>query len=395
MLTRRLPVVLVSVVLGLLSFGLLAPIPSATAMSARVPPPAEFEAASNAEQAAVAQVQAARAQRSVVEARVQALNVRVGALGDRARQRATDLARIDQAQRNVEARLQRCQRRVAQAKARARRAAAAMYRRAGGTAAPIVALATGTRSLHDVSATERYLGVVGERITRDVNSVKVARRAVVLAQRQLRAQRLDVERVAAAARAEQDAVVAIRAEQDRALEAARTAEVHETQVLAAATARRVEFERSVVVAQAASGTIEDILRARPGSGVAPTHFQFPADGPVTSGFGPRLHPIFHTVRMHTGIDIGADYGAPVHAGAGGVVVLAGPASGFGNAVVIDHGGGTATLYGHLSRFETKVGQSVTAGQIVGAVGNTGNSTGPHLHFEVRLRGVPVNPMPYL
>jgi murein DD-endopeptidase MepM/ murein hydrolase activator NlpD len=77
------------------------------------------------------------------------------------------------------------------------------------------------------------------------------------------------------------------------------------------------------------------------------------------------------------------------------VVFAGPASGYGNAIVVDHGGGIATLYGHVSRIGVRVGEHVTAGQPVGAVGNTGNSTGPHLHFEVRVRGVPVNPMPYL
>ncbi len=381
--------------MALVPLVLLTPNPAGSAVSARVPPPAEFEAASNAEQAAVAQVLAARARRSALESRVQALNVRVGALADRARQRATDLAKVDQAQRNVEARLLRSQLRVAQAKTRARRAAAVMYRRAGSSAPPLVGLVAGGRSIHDLSATEHYLGAVGERMMRDVNSVKVAQREVVRAKRALHAQRLDVERAAIAARTEQDAVVAVRAQQDQALEAARAAEVSETRVLAAATARRVEFERSVVVAQAASSTIEDILRARPGSGAAPTHLQFPADGPVTSRFGPRLHPIFHTMRLHSGIDIGASYGASVHAGAGGVVVLAGPASGYGNAVVIDHGGGVATLYGHLSRWDTSVGRTLTAGQVVGAVGNTGNSTGPHLHFEVRLRGVPVDPMPYL
>ena len=390
MYARRLSMALVPLVIGL-----LAPATAASAVSARVPPPTEFEAASNAEQVAVAQVQSVRARRTVLEARVQKLNVRVGALGDRARQRATDLARVDQAQRNVEARLLRSQLHQAQAQARARRAAAEMYRTAGGTTPPLVGLVTGGRSIHDVSATERYLAVVGERITRDVNAMKLARREVVVAQRQLQAQRLEVERAAIAARIEQDAVVAIRTQQDRALGAARTAEVRETRVLAAATARRVEFERSVVIAQAASGTITDILRSRPGSGPAPTHLQFPADGPVTSGFGPRLHPIFHTMRIHTGIDIGASYGASVHASASGVVVVAGTASGYGNAVVIDHGGGIATLYGHLSRFRVKVGQTVAAGETVGAVGDTGNSTGAHLHFEVRVRGVPVDPMPYL
>ena len=108
-----------------------------------------------------------------------------------------------------------------------------------------------------------------------------------------------------------------------------------------------------------------------------------------------MHPIFHEVRMHTGIDIGAGYGSPVRAAAAGTVVVAGYVSGYGTAIVIDHGGGLATLYGHLSRLGVHVGSRVSGGQTIGAVGTTGNSTGPHLHFEVRVNGTPVDPMPYL
>ena len=109
-----------------------------------------------------------------------------------------------------------------------------------------------------------------------------------------------------------------------------------------------------------------------------------------------MHPIFHEVRMHTGIDIGAGYGS---AGARprppAPWSCAGYISGYGTAVVIDHGGGIATLYGHLSRLGVHVGSVVAAGQTIGAVGNSGNSTGPHLHFEVRVNGTPVDPMKYL
>ncbi|MGZ4713446.1 MAG: M23 family metallopeptidase, partial [Acidimicrobiia bacterium] len=148
---------------------------------------------------------------------------------------------------------------------------------------------------------------------------------------------------------------------------------------------------------AASSSVGQILQSRPGGRVAPggVHLRMPADGPISSPFGERMHPIFHTMRMHTGIDIGAGYGAPVRAAATGTVVVAGVISGYGNAIVIDHGNGLATLYGHLSRFSVHQGVHVTVGQTIGAVGNTGNSTGPHLHFEVRINGTPVDPMPYL
>ena len=122
---------------------------------------------------------------------------------------------------------------------------------------------------------------------------------------------------------------------------------------------------------------------------------WPAAGPVISGFGPRTHPIFGDTRMHTGIDIGAPYGAAVVAADDGVVVFAGVMSGYGNAIIVDHGGGLATTYNHLSAFSVSNGQHVGRRQTVGAVGCTGYCTGPHLHFEVRVNGAPVDPIPYL
>jgi murein DD-endopeptidase MepM/ murein hydrolase activator NlpD len=116
---------------------------------------------------------------------------------------------------------------------------------------------------------------------------------------------------------------------------------------------------------------------------------------VTSPFGYRTHPIFGDTRLHTGIDIGAPYGAPVYAADNGTVTYVGAMSGYGNVVVVDHGGGLSTTYNHLSAFFVGTGQSVGRGQQVGSVGCTGYCTGPHLHFEVRINGTPVDPMPYL
>lgn len=122
---------------------------------------------------------------------------------------------------------------------------------------------------------------------------------------------------------------------------------------------------------------------------------WPAAGPVTSPYGYRTHPIFGDQRLHTGIDIGAPYGAPVVAADDGVVVFAGVMSGYGNAIVVDHGGGLATTYNHLSAFSVGSGQQVGRRTPIGAVGCSGYCTGPHLHFEVRVNGSPVDPMPYL
>lgn len=147
-----------------------------------------------------------------------------------------------------------------------------------------------------------------------------------------------------------------------------------------------------------SERIESIIASSTSTGGTPVgggQFVWPANGPVTSGYGYRTHPIFGDQRMHTGIDIGAGYGAPVFAADTGTVTYAGTMSGYGNVIIIDHGGGLASTYNHLSAQSVSQGSTVQRGTVIGAVGCTGYCTGPHLHFEVRVNGSPVDPMPYL
>jgi murein DD-endopeptidase MepM/ murein hydrolase activator NlpD len=118
-------------------------------------------------------------------------------------------------------------------------------------------------------------------------------------------------------------------------------------------------------------------------------FVWPVSAPITSPFGWRWG------RMHEGIDLGAAEGTPIAAAAAGTVVYAGWLEGYGNLTVIDHGGGLATAYGHQSRIVVSAGEQVSQGEIIGYVGSTGHSTGPHLHFEVRVDGQPVDPLGYL
>jgi murein DD-endopeptidase MepM/ murein hydrolase activator NlpD len=117
----------------------------------------------------------------------------------------------------------------------------------------------------------------------------------------------------------------------------------------------------------------------------------PARGRVTSGFGYRYHPVLRYRRLHAGIDIAAATGSPVYAAASGEVFFASWRGGYGRCIILLHGGEMSTLYAHLSRISVAPGQTVRRGQVIGAVGSTGLSTGPHLHFEVRRNGVPVNP----
>jgi murein DD-endopeptidase MepM/ murein hydrolase activator NlpD len=117
----------------------------------------------------------------------------------------------------------------------------------------------------------------------------------------------------------------------------------------------------------------------------------PLSGRITSTFGYRRHPITGVYKLHTGIDIGAPTGTPIHASADGVVIVSGWQGAYGYAIVIDHGGGISTLYGHCSRLYVHSGASVKRGDVIAAVGSTGYATGPHCHFEKRINGSPVNP----
>ena len=213
----------------------------------------------------------------------------------------------------------------------------------------------------------------------------------------------------------------LRLEQDRAkvstlrdqradVLATRKAAINEKKtILSGVRSRQERLERINAQLEADSDEIQALLSAPSpsagdgGGGPAPSvgspraggQFMWPANGTVTSGFGYRIHPIFGTRTLHAGIDIGAAYGSGVWAANGGTVSFVGAMSGYGNVVVVDHGGGLATTYNHLSAFSVSSGQSVSRGQQVGAVGCTGYCTGPHLHFEVRVNGTPVDPMPYL
>ncbi|MCX7753428.1 MAG: M23 family metallopeptidase [Blastocatellia bacterium] len=119
---------------------------------------------------------------------------------------------------------------------------------------------------------------------------------------------------------------------------------------------------------------------------------WPIEGPLNARFGIRRNPFGEGYEFHTGVDIEARHGEPVRATADGAVVFAAYWGGYGNLVILDHGNGLTTFYGHLSRITVRVGQTVKRGQIVGRAGSTGRSTGPHVHYEVRVNDRPVNPL---
>ena len=139
----------------------------------------------------------------------------------------------------------------------------------------------------------------------------------------------------------------------------------------------------------------DRLMARAAKALATLPSRWPVRGSVNSEFGRRNSPWTQSLEFHSGIDIKAQIGTPVHAPAAGTVVVAGPAHEYGMAVVLDHGQNIKTLYGHLSKVSVRPGQKVERGMLLAHSGNTGRSSGPHLHYEIFVKGQPVNPRAYL
>jgi len=152
--------------------------------------------------------------------------------------------------------------------------------------------------------------------------------------------------------------------------------------------RRCEFERD---------NYESVMRSLMSRKVQLDHTPsiYPANGYLERGFGMKVDPFTNRNRMHTGLDLSAPIGTPVYAPASGVVTLREHQTQFGNIIAIDHGYGLETYFGHLSRFAVKLHDVVRRGDIIGYVGNSGYSTGPHVHYEVHVNGQPVNPAAYI
>ncbi len=180
-------------------------------------------------------------------------------------------------------------------------------------------------------------------------------------------------------------------DRDAAMQAYNDMQASSNSIKAVLQQREAARRAAAAAAAASSGSSASSTEYVQGTG----QLAWPANGPITSPFGWRTHPIFGRQIFHSGIDIGIDEGTPVHAADRGTVVSAGWMDGYGNVVVVDHGNGLSTLYAHNSEITVSEGQVVNKGQTVAISGNTGNSTGAHLHFEVRSGGEPVNPMGYL
>ena len=349
--------------------------------------------ASFEEAAALANLQAIRDQKSAIDARVADLDQRLGATEARLVQLETEATRLAAINEWVQVRLQRAQTKLDKAQATLDATAAESYRSARVGSEYDVVLAAPPE---DVAHGSVYLDAVAAKRDRAVRRVTGLRDAVESERRAVADEKSAADEAQFEVASARDSLAALRTEIEPARAEAAQQEAVEAAAVAEIQARKSEFEGQLAQLQAASDAIMAQLRASGSTGGAASPCDArPVPGGIGSGFGPRVHPIYGSTRMHTGADIHASWGEPIRSCRAGVVVNAGWNDGYGNCVIIDHGGGMATLYAHQSSIATSVGEQVAAGQTIGYVGSTGASTGPHLHFEVRLNGNPFDPAPYL
>jgi murein DD-endopeptidase MepM/ murein hydrolase activator NlpD len=277
---------------------------------------------------------------------------------------------------------------------------AAMYTR--GTSeeqALYVALVEGSSTPQDLFSAQRYVAGTIKADRRDLDHFLALKDDADQLKRQVDAQAEEIRASRDEEAAERDRLDGLKSEALANRAAAKSEEDRQQELLKEVQAKKSDFESELNALQVESGAVGDFLRqVQAGEKLAPRRrhtFKAPVPGPISSGFGMRVHPIFGDARMHTGIDFAVGTGYPIKAAGPGIVVWAGPRGGYGNAVIIDHRNGLATLYGHQSRVNVAVGDKVATGQVIGFVGQTGVATGPHLHFEVRELGDPVDPMLYL
>lgn len=329
-----------------------------------------------------------------LQAGIGAQQARLGVLEGQLASARTRLGALDRTIADQTVRLRRLRGQYRVALVRLERRVRALYMTDGPDTLSFV---LGTASFGDLIDNLDLLGRIGRQDERIAASVKSARDGVADARRRTSAARVEAARVEAAvssATAEQRGIVTRLVTSRDALVAARREK--------SATLASIESDRESTLAEIdaleqqsaalAARIREAQQRASTPATVAPSGsgmLGWPVSGPVTSSYGARWG------RMHEGIDIAVGEGTPVHAAAAGTVIYAGWMGGYGNLVVVDHGNGLSTAYAHNSSLAVAVGQSVAAGEVVSYSGNTGNSTGPHVHFEVRANGSAVDPLGYL
>ena len=391
----------------------------------------QVQEASAEEARLLAELDASAARKRELDAQVAAMDRDIGVAQRNLSAAESKLAAAEAEQRRTEARLAEAQEELEAARAKLRDYAIAAYT-GQSDAARVLKVTFRAHSMGELVAKRSYMKAVATNQSEVISLDERLRDEVADLHGQLQVARDEAQDQRNVVADERSRLQGARDAQDEvrsqvAVEMART-----DQVRGEVVARKAEFETQIAELEQESAAIEATLRQRaeeqraraaaeaaappaapgpPGEAgpapAAPGAEPAPPSGgggglispipgaPITSPFGYRVHPIYGDSRLHTGVDMGASSGTPIRSAGDGVVVTAEWYGGYGNATIIDHGNGLATLYGHQSSIGVSAGQRVSQGQVIGRVGCTGSCTGPHLHFEVREDGTPVNPLNYI
>jgi murein DD-endopeptidase MepM/ murein hydrolase activator NlpD len=347
-----------------------------------------IEEVSAEEVAAVNELQGITAHRQELEGKVAALDRQIAEASQRVDAAEAEIAAIQAQVETVQRDIDRIQFEIDASKDKFNQSAVALYKGGGGNGTNNFTLLSTSGGAHEVIAGSKYLGENTRQFERELQrqgSLKVQLDDAQTDLRKEQAKAQDAERVAAE---ERDQVAQLRTQADGERDQVAAAEQQEQQAIEGIRARKADFEAQYQAVQAQIAAAVSRGNPTPGN----HRFIWPVNGPITSPFGYRTDPVLGGNRLHAGVDIAASQGTPIKAAGDGVVVMAGWNGGYGNFTLIDHGGGLATGYGHQSRIGVSIGQHVSTGEVIGYVGSTGASTGPHLHWEVRVNGSPVDPM---
>ncbi|MGH9040370.1 MAG: peptidoglycan DD-metalloendopeptidase family protein [Acidimicrobiia bacterium] len=355
---------------------------------------------SEQEGALLSEIAAIREKLDELNEAVRKLNVEVSQAQRKLRRAERDLDRAEAERIEVAFKLAQAQAEVESARLAMNLTISALYQRGQSDQQALYAAVVQTSgSPHEIFSALHYLkGAAGEQ-REDLDRFIELQRQVEVLSEQAKAQEEAARSAHDAIKTERVRLEGSRAQAVAARIAARAEEDREQELLDEVQERKADFLRELQLLQAESSAIGEMLREiQAGQRLAPRRkgtFKLPVNAPMSSRFGYRVHPIFGDTRLHAGVDFSAGSGTPIRASGPGKVVWSGPRGGYGNLVVIDHGNGLATLYAHQSRTDVNVGQRVATGEVVGLVGSTGFSTGPHLHFETRELGTPADPQLYL
>ena len=350
------------------------------------------------------QVDAQRAKEGVLTADVSAFNDRIGALQDeigslqaREGQLQADLdaklARLSGIQddlRAERARLARLRARLAEGR---RVLAARLVELYKADSPDLVTVVLNARGFAELLESTEFVRRIGEQDKRILTAVQSAKRESVTAEAHLSGLARDQRELAAAVQARRDEVAQVRGGLEERRDQFAAVRDRKNTALASVRDHRQDLEGDLKDLQAQEASIRARLASAPGPAgpvrAGSSGLIWPVSGPIVSGFGMRWG------RLHAGVDIAVPSGTPVHAAAAGTVQIAGWVEGYGNYVCIQHAGSLSTCYGHNTSLAVGVGQSVGQGEVISSSGCTGHCYGPHVHFETRIGGTPVDPMQYL